>query len=408
MKYHPAEFIASMLNSVMGSSEKVAFYIRFAESQGIQVLPPDANESYARFTVKDNTIRFGLAAIKNAGVNVVQSIVRSREKKGKFTSLYDFCNKIDITAINKRVVESLIKAGAFDGFKVFRSQMLAVYEKILDNLSSEKKRNIEGQVSLFGGMMDSYTEPEIKYPSIKEFEKKYMLTMEKEMTGLYLSGHPLDEHAETLKLLTDTNIADIMNAAAPQEMMDEGAVMNIISSDGVETGASKRNDSPIGDGTRVILGGIITEVNKKVTKNNDMMAFASLEDLYGTIEVIVFPKVFEKLNSLIAVDQLVFVKGRVSIREDEAPKILCEDIQPLVKVSSSNLYVLVEDDKTAREILKSLKVLLSNYKGSTPVYLCTRKERNKYRLDRDAWVDEQSDVVGFLKSKFGEENVKLQ
>lgn len=405
MRYYPAEFIASMLNSVMGISEKVAFYIRFAESQGIQVLPPDINESYSRFTVKNNTIRFGLAAIKNAGVNVVESIVKSREVKGKFSSLYDFCNKIDLSAINKRAVESLIKSGAFDSFKVYRSQMLAVYEKMLDNLSSEKKRNIDGQMSLFGGLMQAEIEPEIKYPAIKEFEKKYILTMEKEMTGLYLSGHPLDEYVDTLKLQTDTNIADILGAVPSEGGMEEGTVITAV---GTESGENIGSESPIGDGTRVVIGGIITEVSKKVTKNNDMMAFAKLEDLYGTIEVIVFPKTYEKLNSLVAVDQLVFVKGRVSMREDEAPKIMCEDIQPLVKINSDKLYLLVEDDKIAREILKSLKILLANYKGSTPVYLCTRKERNKYRLDREFWVDSGSEITELLKSKFGEENVKLQ
>jgi DNA polymerase III subunit alpha len=405
MRYYPAEFIASMLNSVMGGSEKVASYIRFAESQGIQVLPPDINESYSKFTVKGNTIRFGLAAIKNVGVHVVESIVRSRENKGKFTTLYDFCSKIDLSAINKRAVESLIKSGALDSFRACRSQMLAVYEKMLDNLGSEKKRNIDGQMSLFGGLSEAYVEPEIKYPAIKEFEKKYLLTMEKEMTGLYLSGHPLDEFVETLNLQTDTNIAVILDAVSQEAVLEEEAVVNI----GImESGEAIRRESAISDGTRVVIGGIITEVSKKVTKNNDMMAFAKLEDLYGTIEIIIFPKVYEKLNSLIAVDQLIFVKGRVSIREDEAPKIMCEDIQPLVRINSNKLYLLVEEDKIAREILKSLKVLLNSYKGTTPVYLCTRKERNKYRLDREFWVDSESDIMQLLKSKFGTDNVKLQ
>jgi DNA polymerase III subunit alpha len=405
MRYYPAEFIASMLNSVMGGSEKVAFYIRFAESQGIQVLPPDINESYSRFTVKGNTIRFGLAAIKNVGISVVESIVKSRDNKGKFSSLYDFCNKIDLSSINKRAVESLIKSGAFDSFKVHRSQMLAVYEKILDNLSSEKKRNIDGQMSLFGGLMEVAVEPEIKYPSIKEFEKKYILAMEKEMTGLYLSGHPLDEFVETLKLQTDTTTADILGAVSTEDNDETGEIINISGMDGNE---DIRSQSPINDGTRVIIGGIITEVSKKVTKNNDMMAFAKLEDLCGTIEVIIFPKTYEKLSSLVAVDQLVFVKGRVSIREDESPKIMCEDIQPLIKINTDKLYLLVEDDKKARDILKSLKILLSSYKGTTPVYLCTRKERNKYRLDREVWINSESDIVDLLKNQFGEENVKLQ
>lgn len=405
MRYYPAEFIASMLNSVMGGSEKVAFYIRFAESQGIQVLPPDINESYARFTVKGNTIRFGLAAIKNVGVQVVESIVKSRECKGRFVSLYDFCNKIDLSAINKRTIESLIKSGAFDFFKIYRSQMLAVYERMLDNLVSEKKRNIDGQMSLFGGLMETHAEPEIKYPNIKEFEKKYILAMEKEMTGLYLSGHPLDEYVETLKLQTDTNIADILGAVSGEVSLEEGLEINSVEMDSVK---EKASESAIKDGTRVVIGGIITEVSKKVTKNNDMMAFAKLEDLYGTIELIVFPKVYEKINSLIDIDQLIFVKGRVSIREDEAPKIMCEDIQPLIKINTDKLYIRVDDDKIAREINKSLKILLSNYKGTTPVYLFAQKEKKAYRMDREFWVDSESGILQLLRSKFGEDNVKLQ
>ena len=172
MHYYPVETIAAMLNSVMGISEKVAHYTKFAESLGIQVLPPDINESYSKFTVKGDSIRFGLAAIKNVGVNVVDGIVKARKNKGKFESLVDFINKIDLSTINKRAVESLIKAGAFDEFKIFRSKLLAVYEKLMDSVASDKKRNIDGQISLFGMADESIKVPEVKYPDIKEFDKK--------------------------------------------------------------------------------------------------------------------------------------------------------------------------------------------------------------------------------------------
>jgi DNA polymerase-3 subunit alpha len=405
MRYYPAEFIAAMLNSVMGISEKVAFYIRFAESQGIQVLPPDINESFAKFTVKDDkTIRFGMAAIKNAGYNVIESIVKSRKSKGAFKSLYDFCSKVDSGVLNKRTVESLIKAGACDSFKVFRSQMLSVYEKILDGLNSERKRNIDGQVSLFGALKESYTEPEIKYPPIKEFEKKYLLAMEKEMTGLYLTGHPLDEYVETLKMYSEINIGQILEATT-DTTLEEGDEASIDMASLVsQAGNSEHN---IVDGTKVALGGIIADVNKKYTRNNDMMAFVTLEDLYGMIEVVVFPKVFQKVASLIATDAIILVKGRVSIREDESPKILCEDIQPLVKVNTSNVYVQVEDDNIAREVNRSLKQALLSFRGNTPIYLCTRKERKKYRLPKEFWIDCETEVLDFLRKQFGEENVKV-
>jgi DNA polymerase-3 subunit alpha len=404
MRYYPAEFIAAMLNSVMGISEKVAFYIRFAESEGIQVLTPNINESYARFTVKDDkTIRFGMAAIKNAGFHVIQSIVKSREEKGDFKTLYDFCNKVEQGVLNKRAVESLIKAGACDSFKVNRSQLLSVYEKLLDGLNNERKRNIDGQMSLFGGLQEEHIEPEIKYPPIKEFEKKYLLAMEKEMTGIYLTGHPLDEYAETIKLQCEINIGDIL-ATTADTTLDE---VQDVSMDMAAMIPSKTNEQTVYDGMRVVLGGIISEVSKKYTRNNDMMAFVTLEDLYGLIEVVVFPKVFQKVAAQISPDALILVKGRVSIREDELPKILCEEIQPLVKINTTNVYVQVEDENIAREINKSLRSVLPRFKGNTPLYLCTRKERNKYRMPKEFWVDCNSGVLQYLQQQFGEENVKV-
>ncbi|SCN25950.1 DNA polymerase III subunit alpha [Clostridium sp. N3C] len=408
MRYYPAEYIAAMLNSVMGVSEKVVFYIRFAESLGIRVMPPNINQSFAKFTVKDDkTILFGLAAIKNAGYHVVESIVESRERKGKFKSLYDFCNKIDLAVVNKRVIESLIKAGACDEFNAHRSQMLAVYEKILDGLSSEKKRNIDGQVSLFGDLDSSVgsslnLDTEIKYPTIKEFEKRHLLAMEKEMTGLYITGHPLEEFTEALNLYTTAKTIDILEEAATKTTLEDN-----IDQFTKEIEYSFKNNGRFTDGKRVVLGGIVTSVSKKFTRNNKRMAFLNLEDLYGNIEVIVFPKVMEKVSNLIQEDALIIVKGRISIREDEDPKILCEDIEPLVNPSTTKLYIAVENDKIAKGIYNNLKLALLKFKGNTPVYLCTLKERNKYRLAREYWVDTDSGVLEFLRGEFGEDNVKI-
>ena len=223
-----------------------------------------------------------------------------------------------------------------------------------------------------------------------------------------LSGHPLDENKETLKIQCELNIGDILSNARWMELLED---------EETAIGAADISQLPIsdlklgnlvGDGTKVTLGGIISEVTSKTYKNNDMMAFVMLEDLFGTIEVIVFPKVFEKVASLINPDQLIMIRGRVSVREEEAPKILCEDIQPLVKVNESNVYVLVEDDKSPRDINKSLKEILLKYRGNTPLYLCTKKERKKYRMDRDHWVDCESGVIQYLQKQFGEENVKVK
>ena len=389
MYYYPVETIAAMLNSVMGTSEKVAHYIKFAEDQGIQVLPPNINESYSKFTVKGDTIRFGLAAIKNVGFNVVEGIVNSRNNKGRFESLADFINKIDLSTINKRAVESLIKCGAFDDFKVFRSKLLAVYEKLMDSVSNDKKRNIDGQVSLFAIAEDDFKEPEVNYPNIKEFNKNNLLAMEKEMTGLYISGHPLDEYAKTLKLCTTTDIEKIN--------VSYEAIM-----EGLED-----NEDLISDDERVILGGILTEVNQKVTRNNSLMAFLKLEDLSGLIEVIVFPKTLDKVRNLITPDALVVIKGRVSLKEDEPPKLICETIEPLEKMDSSKVYIRVENLQKAKESKQNLIKITSKYRGASAVYVFTADDRKSYRMPREVWVDLNTDVLEELREAFGEANIKV-
>ena len=397
MRYYPVETIAAMLNSVMGTAEKVANYIKFAESQGIQVLPPDINESYSKFTVKGDSIRFGLAAIKNIGWNVVESIVKSRKEKGRFTSLEDLIDKIDLSAVNKRAIESLIKAGALDEFKVFRSRLLAVFEKVMDGASNERKRNIDGQMSLFSLAEDAIDIPKIVFPNIKEFDKRHILLMEKEMTGLYLSGHPLDEYKQSLKLQTSTTIETIeksyeiflenINAELEESMISEEPVIN--------------------DNDTVIIGGILTEVNQKVTRNNTMMAFLKLEDLTGTIEVIVFPKALDRLRHIIKEDTLVKLKGRVSIKEDELPKVICENIDGLEKVNGNKLYIRVKDRVAIREANNDIKKIIGDCVGNTPIYLFDAEKRQNYRLSKDKWINEDDEVIENLKSHFGEENVKL-
>lgn len=390
MHYYPVETIAAMLNSMMGSSEKVAHYINFAESQGIQVLPPNINESYSKFTVQDDKIRFGLAAIKNVGMNVVDSIVEARDSKGKFESITDFINKIDLSAINKRAVESLIKAGALDDFKIFRSKLLAVHEKLMDSMASERKRNIDGQISLFGLTEDEdFKAPEVMYPNIKEFAKNNLLAMEKEMTGLYLSGHPLDEYAKSLKVMTSTTIQKIYDC---KEAHNEGI---------------DHEEYSIHDEDKVVVGGIITEVTQKVTRNNQIMAFIKIEDLSATIEVIVFPKTLDRVRNLIAADAFVIIKGRVSMKEDEAVKIICETMEPLEKVDSSKVYVRVDNLDMARDTKPKLMEICNEYAGNTPLYVFTANDRKNYRMPRNMWVNLSSDIFVELEKVFGEGNVKI-
>ena len=396
MKYYPVEMIAAMLNSVMGINEKIAHYIKFAESQNIQVLPPDINYSYPKFTVNGDSIRFGLAAIKNVGMNVVESIVTSRGKKGKFISLQDLAGKIDLSSVNKRAIESLIKAGALDCFGVFRSKLLAVYEKVLDGVISDRKRNIEGQISLFSLGEQKLEIPEVNYPNIMEFSKKNLLSMEKEMTGLYISGHPLDEYRNSLAMQTSTTIEEIYKA-------------NNIINDSVDDKIVEDSliDTTINDNDKVILGGIITEVKQKITKNNKLMAFLKLEDLTGTIEVIVFPKSFDSLREKINEDALVRIHGRVNIKEDELPKLICENIQGLEKANDSKLYIRAKDKQEVIKVSSVLKGIIKGYEGNTPVYVYAEAEKQNFRMSNDKWVEPDSELIDILKQNFGEENIKI-
>ncbi|EJO5346875.1 DNA polymerase III subunit alpha [Clostridium botulinum] len=389
IRYYPTEFIAAMLNSVKGDSAKVSFYVNFAETLGIEIVAPNINESYSNFTVKENRIIFGLTAVKNVGKKGIENIVLSRQKKGEFTDLSDFFNKVDTSIINKRLVESLIKAGAFDCLNVYRSKMLAVFEKIMDGIQKQKRNNIDGQVNLFMDIMaKEESSMNIKYPNIKEFDKKYILQMEKEMTGLYFSGHPLEEYEETLKIQTSNTISDIIS----KESLEGNVVDNINS---------------IKDGDKVIIGGIITNVSKKLTRNNDMMAFIVLEDLYSSIEVIVFPKIFNMAKSIVNEDEVVLLKGRVSLREDEKPKLICEVMEPLIKINSEKLYILVEGQKDIKTKLQEAKGTFLKYKGNIPVYFCTNKERKKFRIDRELWVNGSNELIDNLRNMFGQDNVKI-
>lgn len=395
MKYYPVEYIAAKLNSVMGDSGKVAYYINYANSIGIQVLPPDINESFSKFTVNGNTIRFAIGAIKNIGVDVVESIVKSRKNIGKFKSFLDFANKVDLTIINKRIVESLIKSGTFDCFNVFRSRLLAVYERILDSIINQKRRNTDGQISIFDN--EAVEMSRIKYPEIKEFDKDRLLAMEKEMLGIYITGHPLDQYWQSLKKQTSIRIEEILNFN--DILLEDNSIVNLFDNNIV-----KKN---INDGDRVVIGGIITNVTRKITKSNNIMAFLNVEDLSGKIEVIIFPKILEKVNSLINEDSLVIIGGRVSIKEGEFPKIICENINPLKKINSSKVYIRVNNNENVKIANKLLKDILEFHKGDTPIYIFSEEEKQNFRLNKELWISLDEDIILKLKKSFGYKNVKV-
>lgn len=390
--YYPVEFSAALITSVMGNSKKVAEYIQHCKSKGIEVLPPDVNESSVSFTVKENKIRFGLAAVKNVGINAVLSIIKARQEKGRFDGLYDFLQKMDYSIINKRTVESLIKCGAFDSFGVYRSRMLAVYEKLMESIQGQKKNNVEGQISLFDTIDDSENIIGNIYPDINEYPKKNMLSMEKEMLGLYISGHPLEEYKSELQASVTITTAEL----TPE---NEEEAQDI-----------ERNSEL--DGKRVIMGGIIVSVKQKTTKTNNMMAFVELEDLYGTLEIIVFPKIYDRFKSLLVQDTIVLVEGRISQKEEEAAKIICDAVRPLKKYAGRKLYIRINTGQQP-DIIEQLKKVLIEYKGAQPVILVdeANKDNGKSRVmkaDSSIWVDINDKLLNELKEVAGSDCVAVK
>jgi DNA polymerase-3 subunit alpha len=390
--YYPVEFSAALITSVMGVSKKVAEYIQHCKSRGIEVLPPDVNESSVSFTVKGNKIRFGLAAVKNVGINAIESIIRARQEKGRFEGLYDFLQKIDYSVINKRTVESLIKCGAFDCFQVYRSRMLAVYEKLMEGIQGQKKSNVEGQISMFDTMEDAFDITDNIYPEINEYPKRNLLSMEKEMIGLYISGHPLEEYKSEMAALVTITTAEFVT---DNELEAQ------------ETG----NNFEL-DGKQVTMGGIIVSVKQKTTKTNNMMAFVELEDLYGTVEIIVFPRTYERCKNLLIQDTIVLVDGRISQKEEEAAKIICDTVRPMKKYMGKKLYIKINTELQP-EIVEKLKNVLAEYKGVQQVILVN--EANKIngksqamKADSKIWVDINDKLLDDLKEVAGSDCVVVK
>ncbi|HOM03091.1 MAG TPA: DNA polymerase III subunit alpha [Acetivibrio sp.] len=406
--YYPVEFIAALLNSFMGSSDKISQYVHECRKLEIEVLPPDINESDVRFTVVNGKIRFGLAAVKNVGENAVRTIIGERNKGGNYRSFRDFLERIDGKDVNKRCIESLIKSGAFDSLGVYRSKLLAVYEKMMDGISSLRKKNMEGQLSIFdmasnadalknGENQNLYPDDDNIYPDIAEYSPKMLLSMEKEMLGLYISGHPLSEFEKEIGEIVTLYSKDM---AANSEESNEA-----ISMDGMKN---------LKDGMIVTVGGIITAKKSKTTKNNNLMAFVTLEDLYGTMEIIVFPAVLERFSSLIEVENIVLIKGSISIKEEEQPKIICEEVRPLrkgdmeilPKKRAEKLYLRVEENMDS-ELMEAMLCMLKFFGGNTPVCLYNENQKKLRVLERDCWVNLNDTVVSELKLLIGEENVKV-
>ena len=316
--HFPREYMAALLTSVLDNSDKVAGYIAECKDCGIALLPPDINHSSDCFTVEKGGIRFGLVAIKNIGRGFILSVMRERERNGHFTSLYDFCSRMTGSDMNKRAVENLIRSGAFDSFGARRSQLVKVYESVMDSVAAQQKANLEGQMDFFSMVADTQESAvavkEIPLPDIPEFSPQELMTMEKETTGLYLSGHPMDAYRDIVRRLKVPAIGTIL-----EDFAQEGG------------------PTRFADGQRIAIAGVVTSSKTKTTKNNSLMAYVVVEDDTASMELLCFSRTLDSSGAYLRENQAVLIRGRLSVRDEKAPQIMCDSAQPLGTVESAEL-----------------------------------------------------------------------
>ncbi len=384
--YYPSEFMASLLTSVLDNATKISDYIQSCKHNGINILPPNVNISNKTFTVSeenDKTVMFGLLAIKNLGHDYIDTIINERRLNGKFTSFYSFCKRTHGKGFNRRAVEGLIKSGALDGLGNNRQEMLLNFQDIIDDLDSSRRRNIEGQIGFFD-IMDTASNSEFVMKKMDEFPSQTKLMMEKETTGLYISAHPMEQYIELSEKLKCDSISDILSS--------------------VNDYNSKYEDT-----VSVKVMGIISGVTKKQTKSGDTMAFVTVEDVNGSIEVIIFPKLFAKYSNLLYNSNVVFVGGRLSVKEEENPKMVLDFADSAENAKSNQskrkgLFIRVENE-ISPTYLNCKELVFSASEGNTPVYFYFANSK-KYFPCKKISVDDN--LLYHLKDIAGEQNVILQ
>lgn len=381
-RYYPVEFMAALMTSVIDNPSKVAEYILSSRRMGIDILPPDINKGESAFSVDNGAIRYGLSAIKSIGRPVIEGIVQERKERGYFKSLRDFIERMTGKDVNRKVIENFIKAGAFDGLPGNRRQKMMVYAQILDAVVQEKKNVMAGQMSLFDLVSEEEKEAyEIRMPNVEEYPKEAMLAFEKEVLGVYISGHPLEEYEERWRKNISAVTADFM----PDE----------------ETGNPK-----VRDGAKEVVGGMITAKTIKYTKTNKVMAFLTLEDLVGTVEVVVFPRDYEKNVQLMNVDEKVFVQGRVSSEEEKASKLICESIYSFESVPRELwLQFDSKEDFLAKET--DLYEAIRNSDGKDEVIVYIKSPKAIKRLGPSKNVKISNRLLVSLYERYGKDNVKV-
>ena len=396
--YYEPEFLTSLLNNRITSSDEIKNYVTYAKEEKIDVLPPDINLSETYFSVKDSKIRFGLAALKNVGVSVVDLIIEERNRNGHFKDFYDFINRVDTAAHNKRCIESMILSGAFDCFGINRSALMMVYSQVIERVASDRKRAATGQISLFSfDEVAQECDVKIEYPTISEYDNATKLKLEKEVVGVYISGHPLSNYMKKFEQF---------NLTSDMIKIEESEVESV---DDQEEEIQSDFDG-LTDGMDVTCGGIVTEVKKILSKRtNKEMAFVKIEDLYGTIELMIFPNVYPRVKDVILVDNLVTAKGKLSMRDGEAPCVLAESItvwakeEQVQEEKTQKLYLKynlfnAQENKNITDVLKcypgKLEVIVKNSEDGKPYRIGLHVENNKQMIDElHAYISHEFIIV---------------
>lgn len=380
--YYPKEFMAALLTSVMENTGKIIEYTMTCRQMGIQIFPPDINEGEAKFTPAEGGIHYGLAAIKSVGRPVIEEIVKERRAGGKFTSLKDFCERVSGKSVNKRALESFIKAGALDCLEGTRKQKMLAYAGILDGISQEKKLTMTGQMSLFDfAAEDEKEELETRLPDVGEYEKEMILAFEKEVLGVYVSGHPLEDYAQFMEKNITRTTADF-NVADGEEVLR------------------------VKDNENAVIGGMIVDKVVKTTRTNSIMAFITLEDLRGTVEIIVFPKDYERYRSFLEEDRKVFVSGRVTVEEDKPAKLICQKIIPFDDIPK-RLWIQCTDKQDYLKREKVLFDILGEFDGQDTVIIYLSKDRAKKQLPNSRMTRVCTELLQKLYEVFGKDNIKV-
>ena len=380
--YYPQEFMAALLTSVMDNVSKVSEYILSCRQMGISILPPDINEGESGFSVSGKSIRYGLSAIKSVGKSVVEQIVAERITNGLYHDMEDFIDRMSNKEVNKRTLENFIKSGALDTLPGTRKQKLLIAPELLDQRSKERKNTMEGQITLFDlAGEEEKSNYQITFPDVGEFGKEDLLAFEKETLGIYVSGHPLEAYEETWR--------NHITAVTADFIVDE-----------------ETQQTNVQDGAYVTIGGMITGKNVKTTRNNKMMAFLTLEDLVGSVEVIVFPKDYESKRELFVEDSKVFIQGRASVGDDPVGKLICERVIPFSAVPKE-LWLKFPDKDTYVETEREVLELLRESEGSDSVIIYLERERAKKVLPANWNVNASDGLLDILTKKLGEINVRL-